>query len=196
MRIADDTANLVRSRIERADAAVGSCSNCSPAAFAGLILRRLDPRDRELISDLVREIGPSACPQFAAMAAERESPGVESDSASPAVMWLAGVYFAEQPAGFIRARKSSSDGPVEVTLFVGASWRRRGVGALLLEAAMHWASCRQTSTLRFICARDDWPMRHFAKKFGARLDLVLGQIVADIPVVERIGEPQRAPSNC
>jgi hypothetical protein len=33
-----------------------------------------------------------------------------------------------------------------------------------------------------VCDRTDWPVRHFAKRFGARLDLVLGQIIVDIPL--------------
>lgn len=37
-------------------------------------------------------------------------------------------------------------------------------------------------------------MRHFAEKFGARLDLVLGQIVADIPLREVTDIRQRTPS--
>jgi GNAT superfamily N-acetyltransferase len=189
MRIADDTAILAKSRIEQAEAVVGSYGDCGPAASAGPILRCLDPGNRELISDLMRKICPSACPQQAAIAAESECPGVESD-----LTWMAGVYFAEQPAGFLRARKSSSDAPAQATLFVGASWRRRGVGTLLLQAAMHWASCHQASTLRFVCSRDDWPMRHFAGNSGARLDLMLGQVVADFPVV--VGECRRQPSCC
>jgi GNAT superfamily N-acetyltransferase len=196
MRIADDTAIVVLSRIERAGVVVGSCSDCGPAASAEPILRQLDPRNRDLISDLVREIGPSVCPQPAVMAAGRENPDVESNSSSAAVAWMVAACFSGQPAGVISARGNLSGGSMEARLFVGAAWRRRGVGALLLKAALDWASCRRAHTLRIVCARDDWPMRHFVEKFDARLDLMFGQIVADFPLAERICEQQRAPPNC
>jgi hypothetical protein len=62
-------------------------------------------------------------------------------------------------------------------------------GCKMAQALRH-----QAGTLRLVCARTDWPMRHFARKFGARLDLVLGQLVADIPLGQRIHEQHRASS--
>ena len=64
---------------------------------------------------------------------------------------------------------------------VGAKWRRQGIGKSLLDAAMEWASSHEASALRLSFARDDWPMRHLAGRCGARLDLVLGQMIAEIP---------------
>jgi GNAT superfamily N-acetyltransferase len=96
--------------------------------------------------------------------------------------WLAAGYFAEDLTSFVQTGDFSSDGYVETTLFVDAKWRRRGFGTLLLKATMDWASLRQASGLRLVCARTDWSMRHFVEKFGARLDLMLGQMVADIPL--------------
>jgi GNAT superfamily N-acetyltransferase len=83
------------------------------------------------------------------------------------------------------------EGQLEATLFVDAKWRRRGLGTLLLKATIDWASLRRASMLRLVCARTDWPIRHFARKFGARLDLVLGQLVADFPLGQRIHEQPR-----
>ena len=192
MRVAGDTISLVSYRIDEADGVEANRGDSGFVAPAGPILRPLDSRNRDSILDLLRESGQSGCP--GAIAADTERPRVESNSAPRDASWTAGAYFAEQLAGFIQARGSPPDGRTEATLFVGAKWRRQGIGTLLLQAAVDWASCRRISTLRFVCARNDWPMRHFAEKFGARLDLVLGQIVADIPLAERINERQRVPS--
>jgi GNAT superfamily N-acetyltransferase len=194
MRVADDTISLVSYRIDEADGVEANRGDSGFVAPAGPILRPLESRNRDSILDLLRESGQSGCHQPDAIAADTERPSVESNSAPRGASWTVGAYFAEQLAGFIHAHGSPPDGRTEATLFVGAKWRRRGVGTLLLQAAVDWASCRRISTLRFVCARNDWPMRHFAEKFGARLDLVLGQIVADIPLAERINERQRVPS--
>jgi GNAT superfamily N-acetyltransferase len=97
---------------------------------------------------------------------------------------MAGVYLADELTSLVRVH-GAPEGHVETTLFVDAKWRRQGIGTLLLKAAMEWAEQHQARALRLVCARTDWPMRHLAEKFGASLDLVLGQIVADI----RLGSP-------
>ena len=98
---------------------------------------------------------------------------------------MAGVYLADELTSFVRVRGGAPEGHAEITLFVDAKWRRQGIGTMLLQAAMEWAAQHRASALRLVCARTDWPMRRLAEKFGARLDLVLGQIVADI----RLGSP-------
>jgi hypothetical protein len=55
---------------------------------------------------------------------------------------------------------------------------------MLLKETQDWARRGEAATLRLVCDRADWPMRHFAERFGARLDLVFGQMVADIPLVQ------------
>jgi GNAT superfamily N-acetyltransferase len=106
--------------------------------------------------------------------------GGQSQLASPSALWMAGAFAAGELAGLIQACGSPFEGYAETTLFVQPKWRRQGIGTLLLEAAMDWALRRQLKMLRVICARTDWPMRHFAEKRGARLDLAFDQIVADI----------------
>jgi Acetyltransferase (GNAT) family len=196
MRVAGETVSLAIYRNTEIDVVGGGRGDSSAPAFAGPILRNLDPRSRDSILHLLRESGQSGCHQPDVNTTDSGESDIPSNPASPAVQWMAGAYFAEHLTGFVQARASPSDGLTDATLFVGMNWCRRGVGTLLLKAAIDWASCRRARTLRFVCARDDWPMRHFAKKFGARLDLVLGQIVADIPLAERIGKHQCAPSNC
>jgi GNAT superfamily N-acetyltransferase len=158
------------------------------------VLLQLSSRNQNAISNLLRGSGQLNCPAPHISVIDGESPDDGPDLASPAVRWVAGVYLADQLTSFVQVRDGSSEGHVETTLFVDAKWRRQGIGTLLLEATMDWAVRHQAGTLRLVCARTDWPMRHFARKFGARLDLVLGQIVADIQLGQRIHEQQRASS--
>jgi GNAT superfamily N-acetyltransferase len=102
--------------------------------------------------------------------------------APPSARWIAGAYVANELTGFVSTRDGLFDGCVETTLFVRIRWRRQGIGTFLLKAAMEWALTNEASALRLVCERKDWPMRHFAEKCGARLDLTFGQIVADIPL--------------
>jgi GNAT superfamily N-acetyltransferase len=98
--------------------------------------------------------------------------------------WRAGLFVANELKGVVRADDGTRAGRVEAMLFVDEGWRRQGIGSALLEEAMDWARRADANTLRLVCERTDWPMRHFTEKFGARLDLVFGQIIADIPLVQ------------
>ena len=102
---------------------------------------------------------------------------------SPAA-WTAGWFIADELRGVVRAGDVSQSGPVEAELFVEEEWRRQGIGSMLLKETRDWARRGEAATLRLVCDRADWPMRHFAERFGARLDLVFGQMVADIPLVQ------------
>src|ERR1700692_521365 len=123
------------------------------------MLQHLSIRSQNAILNLRRISGQPSCPRPHVMT-------IDSGSLDNAASWLAAGYFAEDLTSFAQATGFSSDGYVETTLFVEANWRRRGFGTLLLEATMDWASLRQATGLRLICARTDWPMRHFAEKFG------------------------------
>jgi GNAT superfamily N-acetyltransferase len=156
-------------------------------ARIGPVLQRLGPCNQGAILNLLRGSGQPSCPE-PQDAITPDALDRASRISSPAAQWMAGAYLADELTSFVQACDSQFDGPVEMTLFVDVKWRRQGLGTLLLEAAMDWASYRNASTLRFVCARTNWPMRHFAEKSGARLDLVLGQIVADIPLRHRNAE--------
>jgi GNAT superfamily N-acetyltransferase len=97
---------------------------------------------------------------------------------------MAGWFIADELRGVVRAGDVSRSGPVEAELFVEEEWRRQGIGSMLLKETLDWARRGEAATLRLVCDRADWPMRHFAERFGARLDLVFGQMVADIPLVQ------------
>jgi GNAT superfamily N-acetyltransferase len=98
--------------------------------------------------------------------------------------WRAGLFVANELRGVVRAEDATRAGRVEAMLFVDEGWRRQGIGSVLLKETMDWARRVDANTLRLVCERTDWPMRHFTEKFGARLDLVFGQIIADIPLVQ------------
>ena len=102
---------------------------------------------------------------------------------SPAA-WTAGWFIANELRGVVRAGDASRGRSVEAELFVEEGWRRQGIGSMLLKETLDWARRGEAATLRLVCDRADWPMRHFAERFGARLDLVFGQMVADIPLVQ------------
>jgi GNAT superfamily N-acetyltransferase len=157
-------------------------------ARIGPVLQHLGACSRGEILKLLRGSGQPGCPEPHLGEITPQDYDDASRIAPPAARWIAGVYLAEELTSFVQACDSPFDGRVETTLFVDVKWRRQGIGTLLLKAAMDWASRRQAGTLRFVCARTNWPMRHFAEKFGARLDLVLGQIVADIALHQRKAE--------
>jgi len=100
----------------------------------------------------------------------------------PTAAWSAGVFVANELKGIAHATNVLCEGQIEALLFVEEGWRRRGIGSALLDEVMNRARRGKANTIRLVCERTDWPMRHFAKRFGARLDLVLGQIVVEIPV--------------
>lgn len=101
----------------------------------------------------------------------------------PPAAWRAGLFVANELRGVVRAEDVTRAGRIEAKLFVDERWRRQGIGSMLLKEVTDWARHSDASTVRLVCERTDWPMRHFAEKFGARLDLVFGQIIADIPLV-------------
>jgi GNAT superfamily N-acetyltransferase len=142
------------------------------------LLQHLSPSHQDAILNLRQPSGQPDCPRPHVIVIDIES----TDSESRTVRWLAAGYFAKELTGFAQACNICSDGYVETTLFVDTKWRRRGFATLLLKATMDRAALRQATGVRLVFARTDWPMRHLAEKFGARLDLILGQMVADIPL--------------
>jgi GNAT superfamily N-acetyltransferase len=160
----------------------------------GPVVQHLGPCNQAAILNLLRGSGQPGRPEPPLDAIAPQEFDSASCMTSAAAQWMAGIYVAGELTSVVQTCESPLDGSVETTLFVDVKWRRQGIGTLLLKAAMDWASHRQARALRFACARTNWPMRHFAEKFGARLDLVLGQIVADIPLGEVANIRQRTPS--
>jgi GNAT superfamily N-acetyltransferase len=132
-------------------------------ARMNLILQHLSVRNQGAISKLLRGSCQRGCREHHVIALSTDNPDNGSSVTLPAVRWMAGVYFAEELTSFVWACDGCVDGQLETTLFVDSKWRRQGIGTLLLKATIDWASIRPASTLRFVCARTDWPMRHLAE---------------------------------
>jgi GNAT superfamily N-acetyltransferase len=71
---------------------------------------------------------------------------------------------------------------VEVAFLVEQLWRRRGLGATLLQAAIRWAAKSDQIVLRRVFSATNWPMRKLANNARARVDLAFDEILADIAI--------------
>jgi hypothetical protein len=174
---ARDMANRVKT--------VFSSSELPMGVHEDMVFEHLGPRNQAAILNFMQGSGQSSCASSHVFAMDFKSLDNSSRDTPPLAKLMAGAFLADQLTGFVQAYDCSFDGCVETILFVDERWRRQGIGTSLLKASMEWASQRKGTNLRFVCAKTDWPMRHFVQKFGARLDLVLGQMIADIPLVPR-----------
>jgi GNAT superfamily N-acetyltransferase len=148
---------------------------------ADRIVRPLGPRSEAAVRNLLRRCGQSSRnPVTRQMILD-----LISQSTEPAMTWTAGLFVANELTGVSRASGVSREGHAEAMLFVDDEWRRQGIGTMLLEETLDWSRRCEATTLRLVCDRSDRPMRHLAEKFGARLDLVFGQMVADISLVQQ-----------
>ena len=95
--------------------------------------------------------------------------------------YIAGALDANRLIGVAEVFAARA-GVAEVAFAIDAKWRRRGVASALLEVATRWAGQASVAALRMVISRNNWPMRQFAQKAGARLDLCLDEIFADIAV--------------
>ena len=94
---------------------------------------------------------------------------------------IAGALDASRLIGVVEVFEAR-DGVAEVAFAIDAEWRRRGIASTLLEVAKRWAEQAGVATLRMVISRNNWPMRQFAHKAGARIDLWLDEVYADIAV--------------
>jgi Acetyltransferase (GNAT) family len=163
-------------------AIVTTCRNfVGRAGRPDMVVQQLGPCSEAAVLDLLYRCGQSSCsnqclPPTSRMIVDRFS------LSTPLAWWTAGCFLTNELRGVVCAGGASCEGHIEAMILVDERWRRQGIGSVLLEETIDWARRGKANTLRFVCERTDWPMRHFARKFGARLDLVLGQIVVDIPL--------------
>ena len=94
---------------------------------------------------------------------------------------IAGALDASRLIGVVEVFAARA-GVAEVAFAIDAEWRGRGVASALLEVATRWAEHASVAALRLVISRNNWPMRQFAQKAGARLDLCLDEVFADITV--------------
>ena len=96
--------------------------------------------------------------------------------------WSAGAFYGGELRGIIGISDATCGKGAKVFIFVDPAWRRKGIALALIEAAKVWAVDQQMHNLTVSCARSDWPTRNLLEKIGARLDLIFGEIVADVPL--------------
>jgi GNAT superfamily N-acetyltransferase len=152
------------------------------AGSPDMVVQQLGPLSEAAVLDLLYSCDQSSCYNQCLAAMSQTIFDRISLSTASLASWSAGCFLANELRGVVCAGDASCEGHVEAMIFVDEGWRRQGIGSVLLEKTIDWARRGEANTLRFVCERTDWPMRHFARKFGARLDLVLGQIVVDIPL--------------
>jgi GNAT superfamily N-acetyltransferase len=95
--------------------------------------------------------------------------------------WIAGARIDRQLCGLVELYNSGS-GWLEAAFVVEQQWRRRGVAWMLLHAAKERAAGTDIGALRMFFPRNNWPMRQLASKANAKLDLVLGELSAEVVV--------------
>jgi GNAT superfamily N-acetyltransferase len=151
-----------------------------PRGLAMEIERR---RDVEVIgSHLVRELGPEHLAELVRLGQCLDPPVCISNRLATA-SWAAGVFVDQRLRGLVEGRDPADPSFVEVSFVVEPSWRGRGLGRALLEAAIYWGKTSGRSTLRMIFSRNDWSMRKLATKANARFDIVLDRMSADISLL-------------
>jgi len=96
--------------------------------------------------------------------------------------WTAGAFHEDELRGLISISDPSAHEPAKVFLLVDPAWRRKGVALALIEAAKAWAMDQGMQNFLMTCSRSDWPTRSLLERIGARLDLVFGEIVANVPI--------------
>jgi GNAT superfamily N-acetyltransferase len=143
------------------------------ADTSDLVIRELESLEHHYLSLL------SDDPVAVLLSGKRPSAGYDSLGENT---WCAGAFSGEIFVGVIRCQLIDIPGVAETSLFVVEPWRRRGIGVALLQTTEVWTRERGCNALRIHCLRSNWSMRAFLEKVGARLDLVVGQIVAEIRI--------------
>jgi GNAT superfamily N-acetyltransferase len=94
--------------------------------------------------------------------------------------WILGAFPDDQLRGVVEIHGDGPQAFAEAAFVVEPQWRRQGLGWALLRAAIEVAAGAQTSSLRMIFSRHNWPMRKLASKAGGRLDVVLDELSVDV----------------
>jgi GNAT superfamily N-acetyltransferase len=121
----------------------------------------------------------SRCARFG-WASNDASLDVHAQTAVANASNILGVFIDRQLRGVLEIYHGSASDPAEVALIVAQEWRRRGLGWMLLQAAMFWAAEADAGTVRLIFSRHNWPMRQLTAKASAKFDIVLDEISAEI----------------
>jgi GNAT superfamily N-acetyltransferase len=173
--------SLVRADPSVVELSSGSASRKPSVNATRPYILRLDSEHEAQLSALLCGLDKSArtC-RFGHPASDACVQSYAKEAAAGAA-YMAGAFDAGQLIGVIEVF-AARDGVGEVAFAIDADWRRQGLGSALLEAATRWAEQAGVATLRMVISRNNWPMRQLAHKAGARLDLYLDEIFADVSV--------------
>jgi GNAT superfamily N-acetyltransferase len=145
-------------------------------------MRQLDPRHYTQFQTLLIQLDQhSRCSRFgfppsdAALTAHAGSAFQHSSS-------IIGAFVDNRLRGALEVYRGAVEQPAKVEIVVEQRWRRRGLATALLKCAAQWAASNDVYGLRLVFSRYNWPMRQLARKANARLDVLLGEICADIEI--------------
>jgi GNAT superfamily N-acetyltransferase len=134
-----------------------------PAGRPDMVVQQLGPCSEAAVLDLLYRCGQLSCSNQCLAAMSQMI--FDRISLTPSLAsWTAGCFLANELRGVVCVGDASCERHVEAMILVDERWRRRGIGSVLLEETMDWARRGKANTLRFVCERTDWPMRHFARK--------------------------------
>jgi GNAT superfamily N-acetyltransferase len=158
-----------------------SAARKTPSGLRQSIARLGAEHEGQLAQLLVSLDRPSRVNRFGHPASDACVTAYARQALSTAV-FVAGVVADGRLVGVVEVFEATGGGIAEVAFAVHGEWRRRGLCSALLEAARRWAGEAGIAMLRMVIARGNWPMRQLANKAGARLDIDLDEIFADIAV--------------
>lgn len=154
-------------------------ASVSDADPSRLSIERLGSDHRDVVEALLLALdAQSRMSRFGGVTCDA---GIRSHAlrASSQATMLLGAFSGKRLCGLLEAYACNA-GDVEVALAVELSLRRRGIGWRLLRAAIEHGALTGMARLQLIFAADNWAMRRIAQKAEARLDLVFGQMCANI----------------
>ncbi|MFL6305736.1 MAG: GNAT family N-acetyltransferase [Candidatus Sulfotelmatobacter sp.] len=143
--------------------------------------RRLDRGDHQAIEDLFIGLDrETRCRRFG-HAASDESLRAHAIKALNDAACLTGIFVDGALRGVLELYSCAPAPIIEAAIVVDKGWRRRGLGHELLSQAR----ASETQNMRLVFTRDNWPMRYLTTKMGARFDLLLDELCADIAPLAR-----------
>jgi GNAT superfamily N-acetyltransferase len=108
--------------------------------------------------------------------------------------WVLGAFVDDALCGVAEIYCDKLDGDAEVALAVDRAWRSKGIGTALLHTMMQIAAEANTTKLRMLFSRRNWPMRRLASKAGGRFDVIFDTISVEVDLF-KLKQSSRARSS-